>query len=188
MGLALAITGCASTSPPARFYVLTPLATAPAVAAQNAWIIGVGPIRLPGYLERDQIVGRAGSNNLQVDEFDRWGGALDRNIADVLAENLSRLLGTDGVVSYPWSSAVRIDYQVALDIRGMERADDGQVHLVAQWRLFQGDGEELLKIRRAEIAEPVAGEGYNAQAAAQSRALAALSQEVARSIQALPKT
>ena len=183
LSLALIVGGCAGNSPPSRFYLLSAMAPTDA-APHSTTVVGVGPVRLPGYLERDQIVSRSNTNSLRVDEFDRWGGALDRNVADVVAENLSRLLGTEGVVVYPWSSAIRIDFQVALDIRAFESLGGTRINLIAQWRLFRGDSEELITIRRAEITERLLGEGYNNYVAAQSRALAALSEKIAQSIQA----
>lgn len=181
--LAAFAAGCAGTSPSSNFYLLTPVAEAPAgPGVATGLAVGVGPVRLAAHLEREQIVARSGSNTLEINEFDRWGGSLERNVADVVAENLSRLLGTDAVLVSPWSNTVEIDYQVALDVRTLERIDGGPVRLVAQWRLFRGGDEELVEIRRTVIDETVGGPGYDAQAAAESRALAKLSAEIARSI------
>jgi len=175
------LTGCATPSPPARFYRLTAEA-APGPAMDEQPVIGVGPVILAGYLDRPQLVTPIASNQLRVDEFERWGGGLERNVAVVMAENLSRLLSIDGVVTQPWGSAVPIGFQVTIDLRRLDLGLDGQVHLVAQWRLFKGDGVKLLSIHRSSFSEPVAGTGYNARAAAESRALASLSQEIADTI------
>jgi len=177
------LAGCATPSPPARFYRLTPEAPRGPVLDQQ-WVIGVGPVILAGYLDRPQRVTPIASNQLRVDEFERWGGGLERNVATVMAENLSRLLGTDGVVTQPWGSTVPIGFQVAIELRRLDLGLDGQVHLLAQWRLFRGDGEKLLTIRRSALSEPVTGDGYNARAAAESQALVSLSREIADAIKA----
>ncbi len=177
------LSGCATPSPPARFYHLTAEAS-PGPSLDRPLVIGVGPVILAGYLDRPQRVTPIASNQLRIDEFDRWGGGLEDNVADVLAENLSRLLGTDGVVTQPWGSSVPIAFQVVIELRRLDRGIDGQVHLLAQWRLFRGDGVKLLSIRRSRLSEPVAGAGYNARTAAESRALAALSREIAEAIRA----
>ncbi len=61
--------GCTVT-PPSRFYILTPLDSLAAGkktrGAQNTPIIGIGPVELPGYLDRPQIVTRAGGNQLNL--------------------------------------------------------------------------------------------------------------------------
>lgn len=175
------LAGCATPSPPARFYRLTSEAPRVPVIDQQL-VIGVGPVILAGYLDRPQRVTSIASNQLRVDEFERWGGGLERNVASVMAENLSRLLGTDGVVTQPWGSTVPIGFQVAIELRRLDLGLNGQVHLLVQWRLFRGDGEKLLTIHRSALSEPVTGDGYNARAAAESRALASLSQEIADAI------
>jgi len=177
------LAGCATPSPPARFYRLTPEAPR-GPATDDQPVVGVGPVILAGYLDRPQLVTPIASNQLRVDEFERWGGGLERNVAAVMAENLSRLLGTDRVVTQPWGSTVPIGFQVALELRRLDRGLDGKVHLLAQWRLFKGDGDKLLAIRRSALSEPVTGDGYNARADAESRALASLSEKIADAIKA----
>jgi len=69
----LVLVGC-STTPPSRFYVLTPQATSNVDTKDFDLVVGVGPVRLVAYLERPQIVARESANQLKVEEFDRWGG------------------------------------------------------------------------------------------------------------------
>jgi len=67
--------GCASTEP-SRFYILHSLSGSEAetqiAAAENGVAIGIGPIELPEYLDRPQIVTRLSKNELQLAEFDQW--------------------------------------------------------------------------------------------------------------------
>ena len=58
--------------------------------------LGVGPVRLPGYLDRREIVTRVAQSRFDVSENDRWAEPLDENFTHVLAQNLSVLLGSDG--------------------------------------------------------------------------------------------
>ena len=89
LGVALlALSGCAS-SPPTRLYVvpsLTDTATAPPLAPHDL-TLGVGPVTLPPYLDRPQIVTRAGRARLILAEFDQWAAPLQDTVARVLAEN-----------------------------------------------------------------------------------------------------
>ena len=119
MIIALMLAGCA-TSSPSRFYLLTPVDAVDQGPALEHLVLGVGPVRLAAYLERPQIVGRASANRLNVEEFERWGGTLEANVTRVVAENLSRSLGTESVVTYPWERALAPDYQVAIDVREFE--------------------------------------------------------------------
>ena len=181
MLLAMLLTACTSTSPTSRFYVLTPVEQASGAQAAGL-IIGMGPLRLPAYLDRSQMVSQTDANQLRLDEFERWAGDLSANINDVIAENLSRMLGTDQVVTHPWARAVPVQYQVALDIRRFDVTRDNNVYLLAQWRLFKNDGKKLLEIKRTELTQPVNGGSHSARAAAQSVALAKLSRQIAESI------
>ena len=128
------------------------------------------------------MVSQTDANQLQMDEFERWAGGLSPNINDVMAENLSRMLGTDKVVTQPWARAVPVQYQVVLDIRRFDVTQDNEVYLLAQWRLFTDNGKKLLEIKRTELVQPVNGAGYSARAAAQSVALAELARQIAESI------
>ena len=128
------------------------------------------------------MVSQTDTNQLRLDEFERWAGGLSENINDVMAENLSRMLGTDQVVTHPWARAVPVQYQVMLDIRRFKLTRDNNVYLLAQWRLFMNDGKKLLEIKRTELTQPVNGSSHSNRAATQSMALAELSRQIAESI------
>lgn len=178
------LAGCATT-PPSRFYLLTPKAALPGGSKVSNLVVGVGPVRLVDYLERPQIVARDSANQLRIEEFDRWGGTLETNITWVMAENLSQVLSTDAVVTFPWERAVVPDYQVAIDIRRFDPAPDNQVLLSVQWRILGDEGRKLYAIEKSEFSEAMEGSGFASQVAAQSRALARLSDAVAARIRSL---
>lgn len=172
--------GCAS-SPPAHFYVLTPVANeAPARVSQL--ILGVGPIRLPAYLDQPQMVKRVTPNRVDVEELERWGGPLEREVTRVLAQNLTRLLGTARVVSHPWEGAIPVDVQIIAEVRRFDAGADGAVHLDAVWSLFEGEGRRLLYMTQASLSVPVSGADFDAIVQAQSQALGELSEAIAREL------
>lgn len=181
--LSLTLAGCATQ--PSRFYLLTPSDAVPQGPFLEDLVLGVGPVRLAAYLERPQIVARKSTNSLKVEEFDRWGGTLEANITWVLAENLSRDLGTESVVTFPWERALVPDYQVTIDVRQFDLTRPGEVRLTALWRLLGPRGEKLHVIRKSDIREPVAEEGFEAQVEAQSRALARMSLEIAAAVRGI---
>ena len=73
---ALALGGCFSPQPdPSKFFVLAPVATGGAnsiasagLAASSSTTIGLGPIKLPQYLDRDEVVTRVGPNRLELSD------------------------------------------------------------------------------------------------------------------------
>ena len=64
----LALAGCAETSP-TTFYILSslpPAADESPATARNKLSLGVGPVTLPAYLNRPQVVSLASANRLQL--------------------------------------------------------------------------------------------------------------------------
>src|SRR5262245_24922482 len=111
----LVLSGCLGSTPPTQFYVLPPLTggdTAAPTAGQRAPTLGVGPVTVPPYLDRPQIVTRASRVKLALADFEQWAGPLPDTIARVLAENLALLIPTDRVVLFPWPRTIEPDAQV----------------------------------------------------------------------------
>ena len=185
----LLLCGCASK--PSNYYILNSLqSAAPGVEmarTDNDLTIGVGPINIPEYLDRPQMVTRSTPNSLQFAEFDKWAEPLEKNLTRVLAENLSILLSTDRVVVFPWAGSTHVLYQVTVDVSQMEYTPDGKALLIADWSVFGNNGEKLLEIKRSRIVEPVQSTGFEAIASAQSRAVEDMSREIAACIESLPR-
>jgi hypothetical protein len=155
--------------------------------AQNA-VIGIGPVKLADYLDQSMLVTRTSENQAVKAEFDRWVGSLKDNLINVLADNIGFLLPTERIYLYPWRVSVPIDYQVVLDIVRCDGRLGDAVWLEARWSIVGGGPEKkLLKTNRSSIREPVSGADYAALVAAQSRALAKLSQEIVEAIQGAGK-
>ena len=184
-GLLLGLEACTST--PSRFYILSSLSaseTIPAMSAEQGPVIGVGPITLPKYLDRPQIVTRAGSNQLVLAEFDRWAEPLQDNVARVLAENLARLIPTDQVLLHAWPRSATLDYQVTVEVLHFEGWLGGESRLLALWSIL--DGAELtLWSQRAALNAPVSGREYEAMVVAMNQLLEWLSRDLASAIQRL---
>src|SRR5215471_21468365 len=195
----LALTGCPGNAP-TRLYVLTATTDKPASTSPEGVAIGVGPITLPKYLDRPQIVTRVAANSLDQANLDQWGGDLNDNITRVMATNLSNLLATDRVSIYPWKDGAPIDYQVTLDVSRFEQDKDGSVVLNVFWSIVNGKDNTVLLMRRGSYTQPgippSSSSGtsttssttsdnqrpFDAQAGAMSRDLAALSKDVAAAI------
>ncbi len=177
--------GCASSSAPARLYVLTPRpedpADPPGAGAACGPAFGVGPIRLPGMLDQTQIVTRRGTDEIDRAEFDRWAEPLADSVPRVLAENLAALWKTDCVAIFPWDSEQSVQYQLVVNVMRFDGAMGGDVVLDARWRVLATDGKELA-VNRSVLTQPTGGTGYQAVVKAMSRALAALSREIAATL------
>ena len=186
---AISLGGCRSQSP--RFYALSPMQEDQVIPQRNSparnAVVGIGPVKLADYLDQSMIVTRTGDNQAVKAEFDRWVGSLKDNIINVLSDNIGFLLPTERIYLYPWRVSVPIDYQVLLDIVRCDGRLGDAVWLEVRWSIIGGPGKTLLKTNRSSIREPVNGADYAALVAAQSRALAKLSQEIVEAIQGAAK-
>ncbi len=184
--LALALSGCGETKP-SSFYLLSvlPAPEAPIGSTPSGQLaLGIGPVSLPSYLDRPQLVTRASPNRLAFAEFDRWAESLQDMFSRTLAENLSALLGTDRVFVVPARRTPMLDYQVAVEVLRFDMGMDGQAVLSARWTIFAEDGKEVLLLRKSVITEQAVPAGDpEGMVVAMSRAVEALSREIARAIQ-----
>jgi uncharacterized protein len=184
----LFICGCASKSP--NYYVLNSLQSgapsAEKARAQNDLTIGVGPVKIPAYLDRPEITTRSAPDSLQFAEFDKWAEPLEKNLTRVIAENLATLLSTDRIGVFPWLNSAQVQYQVTVDITQLERMPDGKVILAARWNILGDQGENMLVIESSRFSIPIESAGYEAIASAESRAVEALSREIAAAVKSLP--
>jgi len=176
----LALAACLGPrSDPSAFFLLSsppPDVTGTPVPVR----IGVGPVTLPGYLERPQIVTRISDDEIALSEADRWAEPLADNLVRTLEENLAGLLPGSSSVGYPWYAAGAPDYAVALEVRRFEADASGAVVLDATWRLSRDDSQVAAGATRIE--EQAVGFDRAAAVAAHSRALAELSREIAAAV------
>jgi len=181
---ALQMTGCAS-SPPARFYTITPIASP--TAPSSTLLVAIGPVTVPAVVDRPEVVITAGPNELQLDDFNRWAEPLQNAISHAIAENLVALLGTPRVVLFPQQLATAPDYRIAVEVRTFESQPGTAATLDAVWTIRRmKDGKT--QTGRTSARENAAGAGYAALAAAHSRAVARLSQDLAEATNALERT
>ena len=183
--------GCAGSAP-AKFYTLSPLAItgevkSPKETAGRNLAIGIGPVRLPQYLVRKEIVTRTDSNKIDLGEFDLWGGSLQDDFSRNLLENLSLLLASDRVSLYLWPGMGTIDYRVGMDVIRFDGNRGGDVVLIANWTIREGQGNKVIRVQNSRIQEPSGGQSYEAMVGGMSRALGRLSREIGEAIKTLPR-
>jgi uncharacterized lipoprotein YmbA len=186
---ALLLGGCVR-SPEPKFYTLTMVQDQYSARRSNPApkaVIGIGPVKIADYLDRSQIVTRTGNDQLVKSESNRWVGSFKDNFINVLADDLGFLLSDQQIYVYPWRTSVPIDYQVTVDVVRCDGRLGDAAYLEARWSILKGPEKKLLKTNRSSINEPITGADYTELVAAQSRAIAKLSEDIAAAIQEAEK-
>ena len=162
-----------------HFYTLSSMPPSSA-SVSNKISIGIGPVEIPRLLNRPQIVSRKNNTEIIISEKHQWGGSFKEELIRAITDNLSTLLKTEKIEQYPWKSSFKPDYQIIIDVDGLDGTLDKSVTYNARWRLLQNNKELLVK--RALIEVPVKGSGYNLYVNAQSDAVTRFSRDIVEQI------
>jgi len=128
-----------------------------------------------------------GANQVALDEFNRWASPLQNNISRVVAENLIALLGTPRVTLFSQTLSANADYRAAIEVQRFESAPGEAATLDAVWTVSRTKDAKS-QTGRTTVREPAPEKGYDALAAAHSRAVARLSRDIADAVRALDRS
>lgn len=153
----LLVAGCVPTSPPMRFFVLTPIeASRTAGGAPDERSVLLGPLQMAAYLDRPQLMTRRSDGELILHELDRWAAPLEEMLVQTLADNLMRLTGSERILAYPTAGRAEAALRVTGQILRFDTDADGIAVLRVQWQVKSAAGDLLAPPQTAE---------YRAQAA-----------------------
>jgi len=175
--LGLVVSGCSSSQD--NFYLLTADGRPAGTGADASKVIGLGPVSLPDYIDRAELVFQSDANRFQVPPDQRWAGDLRENISDVLAINLGRRLSGSRVQEYPWDSISGLSYSVPVTIRQFHAVSGGDAILDVRWEIREGSNGEVLSRGSRLFTEGLSEDGYDGVVAAESRLLAQLAEAIA---------
>lgn len=184
--LVLPLLSACGKSAPARFYSLTapaPADTSPAGPCQS---LGLGPVDLPAYLDRTQIVTWGDGNHMLMADFDQWIEPVQANFTRALGDSLRAFVCAEPLVGYPWPGGVRPDRQIAVTVRQFDGTLGREAVLRADWSIADREGKVLLW-RTSSLRESCAAPGHAALVAAQSRLVERLARDMADALAGLPK-
>jgi uncharacterized lipoprotein YmbA len=181
-GLLLSV-GCTQLAP-TSFYTLAATAEPSGGARRDrGLVIGLGPVTLPAYLDRPDIVTRLGENQMQLADLHKWAEPLEPLLTRIMAQDLFALLDAEDVIPLPQRRDVPLDRVVEVEVTRLDADAAGLVSFDARWRVYGADGDTLLTSGHSVITEQGAPPpDYDAIVAAMSRAVAAGTRDIATAI------
>jgi len=171
-------------SPTPRFYTLQSIketrdaVLTDASSLANA-VIGIGPVTLPGYFNRPQIVTKNSDNTIEFAQFDRWAEPLDEAMVRIIAQNFSILLPKINIEIFPWNSAIPVRYQVIMEVIGLDCKLDGEAVLLMQWSILDAQAKSMLLTKRSDYRKSLGMPNYSNLVQAISEILESVSREIA---------
>jgi uncharacterized protein len=167
---------------PPKLYVLsaTPAATTHTLPA--AAVLGLGPIDLPGYLDRRGIVTRVAPNRVEASANDLWAEPLATNFKTVLEQNLRLRMPGVPIRTYPWVQGATPELAVAIEVVQFEATSGGTIELLARWALREPRERTVVVSRDSVLTQAVAGPGTEDVIAAMSSVLGTLADQIAAEI------
>ncbi len=186
------ITAGCGRSKPSHFYTLRevlPEATAVADAKNGAIgeeiVLGVGPVSVPGYMDRTKIVKRINTAEVGLSEYYRWAEPTLDKIEYILQENLAKLCVLAEVRKYTFRTSSSLTHYVRVDITEFIAETDDNVVLNARYTIFPIDEKEKPVRKTVSLKKGVKSGDYNDIVFAMSSLLGELSVDIGESVKLL---
>ncbi|GHC00338.1 PqiC family protein [Cerasicoccus arenae] len=150
----LLLSGCtiAQKSTPSKFYVLTamPMSTEPLPVFENdPPNVGVSQVEIPGFLDRPQLTFRVNTNEVTYNEFARWAEPISAGVTRVVRQNLTELLGSGKVTSFPWMQPFPRKYMVSAVVTDFAAGKDNVAELCIIYRIADSKNQTTYMIQEA---------------------------------------
>ena len=143
----------------------------------------VGPVAIPAVVDRPEIVITISDNEVWIDEFNRWASPLSDGIAFAAAANLATALNSANVAVL--SQAIGAgDYTVAIEVQRFESAPGSYALIDALYSVRRNADGRAVSGRTTDR-QSTTDKSYDAMAAAHSRAIARLANDVAGAVRGL---
>lgn len=134
----LVLAGCSVLEPrpdASRYFLLRSLAAPAAGPALATLTLGVGPVTVPEYLDRPEMVDLVDLYEVRYSAQNRWIEPLGIQLRRTLGENLDTLLDPDAVIYHPWYASDGVDLQVEIDFGVLRLHEDGRWIGSVEWVL-----------------------------------------------------
>lgn len=176
LGAACVLAGCGGAKD--EYYRLS--ATGPATVRSSGIAVGIGPVNLPTYVDRAELVFQSSANKFEIPAKVRWAGSLADNFSQVLAADIGRHLNSGNVVANPAANDTRLRYRVSVNVRQFHAVSGQEAILEADWRVETPDSRQVLRHGDGLYHAPIRGDGYGPVVAAESDLVEQLAGAISR--------
>ncbi len=191
-GALLLCSGCVSvaSSPNPRFYMAASMSKEQLKERFDITpgaIVAVGPVNIPLFQDRPQIVTKNENGTLNFAQFDRWAEPLDSAITRMLSDDMSVMLPAANFQLFPCNFAIPVDYQVVVDIVQLDSCLEKNMMLSAQWTIIDAKTRKMILTKRSQFVQAIEPRNYLGLSHALSQEVASLSREIAQELSGASK-
>ena len=166
-----------------QFYVLDATIDQPLGDSMEDLRLGVGPIAIPGYANRPQMVTKTDTAELRIEEFARWAEPLEEMFTRTLSQNIRALTNSQEIHSHPWPKLVEYDYRIGAKVIKFENDSQGNALLVVHWGLIhQEDLKKVTNITYSEYRATAKSSDFSSRVDALNDTLAQFARDIVASL------
>ena len=173
VGLVAVATGCSVLEPKpdtSRYFLLRPASGPAGGAAVEDLVLGLGPVTVPDYLDRNEMIDVVGPYEMKYSAQNRWVEPLGTQIRRTLADNLRTELSPDAVLQHPWFGTEGVTLQAEVTFDAIRLSDAGAWMGSGEWVLRNPTSGAPLErgdisfelgndtVPPEQVAEPISGE------------------------------
>lgn len=186
--MSLLLAGCGKTVQP-KYYLLTPTTGDVVTSDLQQLSIFLGPVSLPKYLDRSQIVTRHGELQLDLADSHRWAEPLQDNFSAVLAEDLRQRVHLARVIVFPARQEKDLDYRVTVNVIRFDTDDRGDAILSADWSIQDEKSKLIITSKRGSYRYVISpASGYTEIVNALSNTIGQLGEDIVDSIKTISQS
>jgi len=143
-------------------------------------VVAVGPVNVPGYITRAATVVNSTMNAANISAADWKASTLERQIPQVVTENLRRFLTPYGIKVAADPRGKNADYRIAVDLRVFEVSTFEVLETRGRWAIYGPGGMSPIVEKDIDFSTPLGKPGDAGADDAMSRALADLTRGIVK--------
>lgn len=178
----LSLTACGSNAVKNQYYTLSSPQTGEPIALNFDGALGVGPVKLPEFLDSPSIVALAEGQKIQTSVSHLWAGDVKQAITRVLVDTISTRTQKNDVWGFPWDVRTRPENQVSIFIDQAQGQLGGDFSLKARWKILTNKGKDVNCVRSFSVVKATSNKSYSAYVNAMNLSIIELAEQVAVSL------